>query len=53
VDKPTEQLIVAVESLKLRLSALEEAVINLSGFSKPDDRVVFERKVEPVVKEVV
>lgn len=32
MDQATEELIIAVESLKLRVSALEKALTNLKGF---------------------
>jgi hypothetical protein len=54
VDEATQQLIISVESLKLKVKALEDAIVNLTGFTKltGEDRVVFERKVEPEIKPV-
>jgi hypothetical protein len=55
VDETTEQLIITVESLKLKVNALEDAITNLTGFSKlhgdGTERVVFERKTEPTEKD--
>jgi hypothetical protein len=55
VDEDTKQLIVTVESLKLKVAALEDALINLTGFTKlhgdGTERVVFERKTEPTEKD--
>lgn len=50
MDEITADLITKVESLSLRLCAIEDALLKLSGFSKADDspqgRIVFEPKQE-------
>lgn len=55
MDETTADLITLVESLKLRVCALEDALLNLAGFTKVADdnsqqgRIVFEPKQSPVL----
>lgn len=58
LDKTVEDLIIKVESLELRLVAVEDALLNISGFQKQtadgsqQGRIKYEQpKVELAVKE--
>ena len=60
MDKTVEDLIIAVESQKLRITALEDALINLAGFNRQtvdgsqQGFIKYEApKVEAATKEVV
>lgn len=57
MNESIADIITLVESLKLRVCALEDALVNLQGFTKVTEdnsqqgRIIFERKQPPTIVE--